>query len=99
MSQDKVNDENILAKECLDVERNLSVSVNRSTGRRHKKGIFSRQFSTYRGPSVSYLDKSASASRSSNNVDAISKNVKKNSENSTPCEEQVSCHFFTSIFI
>ena len=94
MSQDKVNDKNIVANECLDVEKNLSVSVNRSSDRRHKKGIFSRQFSTYRGPSVSYRDTSASASRSSKNVDA---NLKKNSENSSPCEEQVSCFFFISI--
>ena len=99
MSQDKVNDKNIVANECLDVEKNLSVSVNRSSDRRHKKGIFSRQFSTYRGPSVSYRDTSASASRSSKNIDVISKNLKKNSENSSPCEEQVSYLFFISILI
>ena len=89
MSQDKVSDEIIVAKECLDVEKYLSVTVDRSSELLHKRGIFSRQFSTCRGPSGSYRDTSVSSS--SKNGEAMSTNLKKHSGNSSPSEEQVSC--------
>ena len=74
MSQPELNEQ--VESECLNVDKYLSVMVNRSPNeRRHKKGIFSRQFSTCRDASTV----------TSSNVDKMPKRSLDNS-----CEEQVS---------